>query len=304
MRLRTKSRPPRAPWAPPTRSGSRTAGWWRTTPTASPSWTILRASAPGLDLKDRLVALLGAGGAARASIFAFLEAGASEVRIFNRTRERADAIARHFGAAVKPYDWSRRVDGSREAALLVNATSLGMQGAGDLDMDVSRLDAKCVVADIVYVPLVTPLLAAAACARACHRRWSRHVPASGGAGLREMVRRASRRHRRAARPGRRRHRGALMLVVALTGSIGMGKTTVAARLRQLGIAVFDADAQVHALYEGAAVAPIEAAFPGTTAAGPSRPRQAQQGIARQARRFRPARSHRPSPGAGGRARNS
>ena len=51
-----------------------------------------------------------------------------------------------------------------------------------------------------------------------------------------------------------------MLVVALTGSIGMGKTTVAARLRQLGIAVFDADAEVHALYEGAAVAPIEAAF--------------------------------------------
>ena len=58
-----------------------------------------------------------------------------------------------------------------------------------------------------------------------------------------------------------------MLVVALTGSIGMGKTTVAARLRQLGIAVFDADAEVHRLYEGAAVAPIEAAFPGTTANG-------------------------------------
>jgi dephospho-CoA kinase len=58
-----------------------------------------------------------------------------------------------------------------------------------------------------------------------------------------------------------------MLVVALTGSIGMGKTTVARRLRQLGIAVFDADAEVHALYEGAAVAPIEAAFPGTTSGG-------------------------------------
>ena len=60
-----------------------------------------------------------------------------------------------------------------------------------------------------------------------------------------------------------------MLVVALTGSIGMGKTTVARRLRQLGVAVFDADAEVHALYEreGAAVAPIEAAFPGTTSAG-------------------------------------
>jgi dephospho-CoA kinase len=58
-----------------------------------------------------------------------------------------------------------------------------------------------------------------------------------------------------------------MLIVALTGSIGMGKTTVARRLRQLGIAVFDADAEVHALYEGAAVAPIEAAFPGTTSGG-------------------------------------
>jgi len=58
-----------------------------------------------------------------------------------------------------------------------------------------------------------------------------------------------------------------MLIVGLTGSIGMGKSTVAARLRALGIAVFDADAEVHRLYEGAAVAAIEAAFPGTTDAG-------------------------------------
>ena len=121
----------------------------------------LRTSVPRLNLRNGLVALLGAGGAARALVFAFLEAGAAEVRIFNRTRERADAVARHFGAVVKPHDWSQRVDASREAALLVNATSLGMTGAGDLDMDVSRLDAGCVVADIVYVPLQTPLLAAA-----------------------------------------------------------------------------------------------------------------------------------------------
>jgi dephospho-CoA kinase len=58
-----------------------------------------------------------------------------------------------------------------------------------------------------------------------------------------------------------------MLVVGLTGSIGMGKSTVAARMRALGIGVCDADAEVHKLYEGAAVAPIEAAFPGTTARG-------------------------------------
>lgn len=58
-----------------------------------------------------------------------------------------------------------------------------------------------------------------------------------------------------------------MLVVGLTGSIGMGKSTVAARLRDLGIAVFDADAEVHRLYQGPAVSAIEAAFPGTTDGG-------------------------------------
>ena len=58
-----------------------------------------------------------------------------------------------------------------------------------------------------------------------------------------------------------------MLLIGLTGSIGMGKSTVAARLRALGLAVCDADAEVHKLYAGAAVAPIEAAFPGTTVNG-------------------------------------
>ena len=58
-----------------------------------------------------------------------------------------------------------------------------------------------------------------------------------------------------------------MLIIGVTGSIGMGKSTVAARFRSHGIAVCDADAEVHKLYEGAAVAPIEAAFPGTTQGG-------------------------------------
>jgi dephospho-CoA kinase len=71
-----------------------------------------------------------------------------------------------------------------------------------------------------------------------------------------------------------------MLVIGLTGSIGMGKSTAAARFRELGIAVCDADAEVHKLYEGAAVPAIEAAFPGSTAGGKvDRQKLAQQLIA-------------------------
>ena len=59
------------------------------------------------------------------------------------------------------HDWGERADRSRDSTLLVNTTSLGMKGAAPLDMDVSALGPGCVVADIVYVPLETPLLAAA-----------------------------------------------------------------------------------------------------------------------------------------------
>ena len=121
----------------------------------------LHAAAPALQVRDATVSILGAGGAARGIVLALLERGVSEVRIFNRTRDRAEALAAYFGAKVKVSDWSARTDYSRDASLLVNTTSLGMKGAEPLDMDVSTLNAKCVVADIVYVPLETPLLAAA-----------------------------------------------------------------------------------------------------------------------------------------------
>jgi shikimate dehydrogenase len=120
--------------------------------------THLELTAPGWDARDAPVSILGAGGAARAIVYGFLEAGVGEVRVFNRTRERADALARHFGARVKSFDWSERGRRSRKSGVLVNATTIGMNGAGSLDIDFHAFDSSCVVADIVYVPLETELI--------------------------------------------------------------------------------------------------------------------------------------------------
>jgi shikimate dehydrogenase len=122
--------------------------------------THLGRSAPGWNAKGP-VAILGAGGAARAIVFGFLEAGVAEIRIFNRTRARAEALGEQFGPRVKVGDWAERETASRDASVLVNTTSIGMSGQGTLDMDFARFDPACVVADIVYVPLVTELLASA-----------------------------------------------------------------------------------------------------------------------------------------------
>jgi shikimate dehydrogenase len=121
----------------------------------------LHASAPELRLAGRAAAVLGAGGAARAVVFGLLDAGVGEVRVFNRTAERGARLAQHFGAKAKAYPWGERCDRARDVALLVNATSLGMKGGGWLEMDVGGLAADCVVADLVYAPLETELLAAA-----------------------------------------------------------------------------------------------------------------------------------------------
>jgi shikimate dehydrogenase len=121
----------------------------------------LRHYVPGFTAKGSAVAVLGAGGAARAVINALLGAGAAEVHVFNRTRNRTDTIARHFGPKVRPHDWREREDAVRDASLLVNATSLGMKGGARLEMDLAALPSDCIVADLVYVPLMTPLLVAA-----------------------------------------------------------------------------------------------------------------------------------------------
>lgn len=120
--------------------------------------SYLTRRAPQWKHRDAPVAILGAGGAARAIVYGFLEAGVGEVRVFNRSRSRADDMAGHFGAKVVACDWSERNMRTGDVSVLVNTTSVGMKNEGDLDIDVARLDKDCVVADIVYVPLKTTLL--------------------------------------------------------------------------------------------------------------------------------------------------
>lgn len=105
--------------------------------------------------------VLGAGGAARAICVALMDAGATEIRLLNRTRARAEGLAAEFGAIVKVEDWSRRSDAQEDVSLLVNSTSLGMTGQPPLDLSLDRLPRTAIVNDIVYAPLETPLLAAA-----------------------------------------------------------------------------------------------------------------------------------------------
>ena len=105
--------------------------------------------------------VLGAGGAARAVCVALIDAGVTEIRVLNRTRERADALARDLGRPLTVADWSHRAAVLADATMLVNTTSLGMTGQPPLEIDLAALSEKAVVNDIVYVPLETDLLAAA-----------------------------------------------------------------------------------------------------------------------------------------------
>jgi shikimate dehydrogenase len=105
--------------------------------------------------------VLGAGGAAHAVIYALHERGVAHIVVINRTYERAEALRQRFGARVHPARWDERNAALAEATLLVNTTTLGMHGQPQLMLDVGRLPGHAIVADLVYVPLVTPLVQAA-----------------------------------------------------------------------------------------------------------------------------------------------
>jgi len=119
------------------------------------------------------IAVIGAGGGARAVVYSLAERGAREVRVINRTLERGQALAREFGPPLTAIAWEERHRALDGAAMLINTTSQGMVGQPPLDLALDKLPASALVCDIVYVPLETPLLAAA------RRRGNRTVDGLG-----------------------------------------------------------------------------------------------------------------------------
>jgi shikimate dehydrogenase len=107
------------------------------------------------------IAVIGAGGGARAVVYSVAERGAREVRVINRTLARAEVLAREFGTAVTAVPWAERHRALDGISTLVNTTSQGMVGQSPLDLALDSLPTGALVCDIVYVPLETPLLAAA-----------------------------------------------------------------------------------------------------------------------------------------------
>jgi shikimate dehydrogenase len=105
--------------------------------------------------------VLGAGGAARAIVVALLDEGVPELRITNRTLERAQALAEAFGERVKVVPWAQRNDAMAGVSLLVNTTTQGMHGQPSLDVALDALPAAAMVSDAIYIPMETPLLAQA-----------------------------------------------------------------------------------------------------------------------------------------------
>jgi len=107
------------------------------------------------------ITIVGAGGAARAVIASLAAQGAREIRLVNRTFERAQDLQQWFGPPVTAVRWDDREAAVGDIALLVNATNQGMAGQPPLDLGLDRLAANAIVADLIYVPRETPLLHAA-----------------------------------------------------------------------------------------------------------------------------------------------
>ncbi len=118
----------------------------------------LRAGAPDWNAKDGPAVVFGAGGAARAVLQALADAGVPEILLTNRTRARADHLKEEFGQRITVVDWVQAGNVIENAELVVNTTSLGMQGQPELRVPLDGLQPGVVVTDLVYAPLKTNLL--------------------------------------------------------------------------------------------------------------------------------------------------
>lgn len=122
----------------------------------------LRSGVPDWDPKAGPAVVLGAGGSSRAVVASLLDAGVEEIMITNRTKVRADKLREDFGHRLTVVDWVQAGNVIEDAALVVNTTPLGMVGKPEMRVPLDGLRAETVVTDLVYAPLKTGLLQAAA----------------------------------------------------------------------------------------------------------------------------------------------
>lgn len=118
--------------------------------------TNITQSYPSHPFKNAPAVVIGAGGAARAAAYALKKQGVPEVRIVNRTIDRAEILADDFGLRV--FEWEKRGLAIKDCTLVVNTTSLGMTGQPALELDLTYLFRNALVYDLVYKPLETNLL--------------------------------------------------------------------------------------------------------------------------------------------------
>lgn len=108
--------------------------------------------------KSKRALVIGAGGASRAILYGLLKDGVEKILLTNRTKEKAVNLQSLNPDKIKIIDWEEKENYLNEINLLVNATSLGMVGQHELNIDLKNLNKNALVTDIVYTPLMTPLL--------------------------------------------------------------------------------------------------------------------------------------------------
>ena len=121
----------------------------------------IRQEQPGWRADSGPVVVIGAGGGSRAVCYGLAQEGAREIRVVNRSLDRAKKIAEDFGSPLTALAWEQRNEALEDATMIVNTTSQGMVGQNALDIQLDKLPAHALAADIIYTPLETPFLAAA-----------------------------------------------------------------------------------------------------------------------------------------------